>query len=270
MVEQSTYKVVKCNKDGVYSLMTEAIPKPDAGQVLIKIAYSTCNPYDAYLYYTKKEDGHTLGSDGCGTIVAVGEGVDAGLLNKKVAFFDGGWAQYKVADLNGLIFCLDDSQDLAKAASASVNPMTAIGQLDIVKKKGAKAVVVMTGASSLNKVFIKLCNKEGIEVINIVRKEEHIKMLKESYEAKHVLNSSSATFFDDLKVSFDKLKPTVFFEYVGGELPGKIFELMPVESDLVAVSALTGTPVHVNTGNVMFMRKSVKGFVVYFWLYSLS
>ena len=95
----------------------------EQNQVLIKVAYSTCNPIDKIWYYITKTEGFTLGSDGSGTIIGLGESVDRSLLGKKVAFNQGAWAHYKVADADDLIL-LDDTQDLSRAANAIVNPLT--------------------------------------------------------------------------------------------------------------------------------------------------
>lgn len=88
MVEAQTFKYLK-NVDGEYQFVTEEIPKPAAGQVLIKIAYSTVNPVDKYMLHRFKPT--RLGSDGSGTIVEVGEGVSADLVGKKVAFIYEAW-----------------------------------------------------------------------------------------------------------------------------------------------------------------------------------
>jgi NADPH2:quinone reductase len=70
--------------------VTEEIPKPADGEVLVKVAYSTFNPVDRYQYYLFKTE--RVGSDGSGTIVALGNGVDPTLLNKKVAFIMAAWS----------------------------------------------------------------------------------------------------------------------------------------------------------------------------------
>ena len=94
--------------------------------MLIKIAYSTVNPYDRHIYEEKKQP--KMGSDGSGIIVSVGDGVDPSLVGRKVSFCGEAWGQYRVSTTDLLLF-LDNSQDLAKAANAFINPLTAIAQL---------------------------------------------------------------------------------------------------------------------------------------------
>lgn len=55
-----------------------------------------------------KIDGRILGSDGCGTIIEVGEDVSQDLIGKKVAFLWNGYARYTVQDVRAVLR-LDDS-----------------------------------------------------------------------------------------------------------------------------------------------------------------
>lgn len=76
MVEQTdkTYRVVKI-KDGKHGLYTEQIPTPGEGEVLIRVEYSSINPYDEVLYMIRKDEGYVMGSEGTGVIVDIGNGV---------------------------------------------------------------------------------------------------------------------------------------------------------------------------------------------------
>eukprot|EP00347_Sterkiella_histriomuscorum_P012077 403369977 len=268
MVEQveETFKFVGL-VDKSYQVKTAPIPKPGPGEVLIRIAYSTINPVDKYTFYTFTQP--RVGSDGCGTIVALGEGVNPELNGKKVAFTYEAWGQYKLAKPEGLVI-LDDSQDLSKAANAIVNPLTVIGQLDIVKKQKSTSCIMMAASSQLAKQFLKLSQEEGIEVINIVRKDEQVKILKEELNAKYVLNQTSETFFEDLQALINQLHPKVMFEYVSGDLPGKIFAVMEAGSHLVVVGNLSGETLNLNSGNIIFSNKTVRGFLLTPYLKELT
>lgn len=78
------------------------------------MAYSTCNPYDGIVHAFYRSEGNRLGCEGCGTVISVGEGVDASLLNKKVSFSSTGcWTNYKLVEVATThIIVLDDSTDL--------------------------------------------------------------------------------------------------------------------------------------------------------------
>ena len=125
---------------GKFTLLEEDVPQPGKGQVLIEVHYSTVNPYDRIMSHVNKDEGFVLGCDGCGVILAVGEGVDASNVGKKVAFLGGGWGRYAVKDYEYVVFFADDF-DLKQGANTYVNPFTVTAMLDFAKKNGAKAVV---------------------------------------------------------------------------------------------------------------------------------
>ena len=76
------------------------------------------------------------------------------------------------------------------AANAFVNPLTAVGQRSLVRTHKAKAVVNLAAASQLGKQLYKLLTADGVEVLNVVRREEQVKILREELGAKYVYNSS--------------------------------------------------------------------------------
>lgn len=131
-------------------------------------------------------------------------------------------------------------------------------------------MVITAGASQLSQQFQKLAKANEIEVIAVVRKDEHVKLLKEELGARYVLNQTSENFYTELKELVNQVKPTVQFEYIGGEVPAKIFELLPYNSLLVAVGNLSHQNVPLNTGNFIALNKSVSGFYLPRWLPTLT
>jgi NADPH:quinone reductase-like Zn-dependent oxidoreductase len=61
--------------NGKFSFIEEDLPKPGQGQILIKNAYSTVNPYDRIMFNVNKDENFVLGCDGCGTVIETGEGL---------------------------------------------------------------------------------------------------------------------------------------------------------------------------------------------------
>ena len=82
-------------ENGEYVTKKETIVlKADQGNVLVKVAYSTCDPYDGICSAIMKSEGMRLGGEASGVIIDVGEGVSQTLLNKKISFHKQGcWAQ---------------------------------------------------------------------------------------------------------------------------------------------------------------------------------
>ena len=181
-------------------LQGQSIPQPKKGEVLIRVHYSTVNPYDRMMYREKWNDGLVLGCDGCGIVKQVGEGVDEAWVGKKVAFLGNGWSNY-VCKLVGFIVEFQSDFDLKKAANAYVNPLTATAMFDYAQKHGAKTIVLMAASSALAKMMIRLAHQNGIETLNIVRKDEHVVDLKSNYGANFVFNSDSSSFWSEIEVA---------------------------------------------------------------------
>jgi len=78
-------------------------------------------------------------------------------------------------------------------------------------------------------MFLRLCQENDIEIINIVRKEEQVTQLKE-IGAKHILNSTAESYNEDLASVIAAVQPTAFFDCVGGEFSQKVFLALPRES----------------------------------------
>eukprot|EP00347_Sterkiella_histriomuscorum_P002537 403367771 len=257
MVDKSTtFKLLK-NVDGNYKFVDEPFPKPQSGEVLIQVHYSSFNPLDRFLYFTAKLE--RVGSEGSGIVTAIGEDVAQSYLGKKVSFMHQAWAEYKIAKADEVII-LDDSQDLAKAANAMVNPLSAVGILEIARQRNVKVLVQTAAASQLGKQVIALMKAEGIQTINIVRREEQFKQLKSLYGCEYVLDSSKPEFVQDLQGLINELEPTLLIDYLAGELPGQIFQIMPAESQLVIVGVLTSTEIVIKAGNLLYGDKTVRGF----------
>ena len=109
-------------------------------------------------------------------------------VGKRVSFLTsntGTWTSY-VATNPFLMFEIDEDVPFQSAVSGVVNPLTVIGMVEMLKEKKLKGIVHSAAASSLGRMLNKLCIKEGVPLLNIVRKEEHEKLLK-SEGAEHVI-----------------------------------------------------------------------------------
>jgi NADPH:quinone reductase-like Zn-dependent oxidoreductase len=124
--------------------------------------------------------------------------------------------------------CVEMESDLSweQGACSFVNPLTAVGLLDKFREYGGRAAVQNGAASQLGRMMIKLFAEENIPLVNIVRRDEQIDLLKNEYGAKYVLNSSSADFDKDLFALCKELGCNVAFECVAGEDPGKILQCL--------------------------------------------
>jgi len=210
-----------------------------------------------------------LGSDGCGVIQKVGEGVDKELIGKKVAFSGQGWGRYCTRPIQ-LVMLLEQDQDLLQAANAFINPLTAIGLVQFAFEHHAKSFILTAACGSLSKMIFKLAESKGLKVINICRKDDSCKQLKEDFQQPYVLNSESKTFKKDLEELIKTLQPTVLFDCVGGEIPGQIFGMMPDGSYMTCFGNLSQKQISFMSDDLFFKRKHITGFYMVPWLLELK
>lgn len=157
-----------------------------------------------------------VGNEGAGTVVAAGESPSAqALLGKTVGIAGGGmYAQYRVVNAAACLV-LPDGATAKEGASSFVNPLTALGMLETMRREGHSALVHTAAASNLGQMLVKACLADGVPLVNIVRKAEQEEILR-SLGATHVCNSASPSFETDLVEALKETSATLAFDATGG------------------------------------------------------
>jgi len=242
---------------------------PGKGEALIRVHYSTVNPYDRIMHTVNKDEGFVLGCDGCGVVEATGEGVDQSWVGKKVVFLGGGWARYAVKEVDFLVPFADDF-DLRHGANTYVNPFTVTAMAALAEEKGAKAVILMAASSALSKMMVRFCHQRGIEPLCVVRKAENVIDLKTNYGVKYAFDQTSPSFIADIEAAIKETTASVLFECVGGDLAGDIFLKMPAKSTMVVYGNLNKTRITIEPQEFHWSDKQVVGLMMYRWVCSLT
>jgi NADPH:quinone reductase-like Zn-dependent oxidoreductase len=157
-----------------------------------------------------------VGNEGCGVVVEAGASPAAQALKGRTVAMIGGamYAQYrlmKAAD----VLPLPDGTAYADGASCFVNPLTALGMVETMRRDGHTAIVHTAAASNLGQMLNRICLKDGIGLVNIVRKPEQVTLLREQ-GATHVVDSSSPDFMAALTDAITATGATVAFDAIGG------------------------------------------------------
>ena len=173
------------------------------------------------------------GNEGAGVVVDAGPNVK-GLVGKTVGLAGGSmYAQYKCAPA---ISCLvmEDGTTPVEAASSFVNPLTALSFVETMKMENHSAIVHTAAASNLGQMLIKICQIDGIPLVNIVRKNEQVEILK-GIGAKYICNTNEPDFMESLINALVETGATLGFDATGGgndgELPGQILTAMEVAAN---------------------------------------
>ncbi len=243
------------------SLVETPIGSPEANEVVVQIEASPINPSDLGLLFaaadlsTAKATGTPerpvitakvpeaamrgfgarldqslpVGNEGAGTVVAAGSSAAAQeVLGKKVSLLGGGmYTTYRRVNVAACM-PLPDGASAADGASSYVNPLTALGMTETMRREGHTALVHTAAASNLGQMLNRICLKDGIALVNIVRKAEQEELLRE-IGATHVCNSSAPTFMQDLIDALVETGATIAFDAIGGgKLAGQILTAMEV------------------------------------------
>ena len=258
----------KATSDGNIELSIAKVEKPVPGddEVLIEVKASPINPSDLGLLLSFAADVQNInitgsgdetvatmpvhpalmsslkprldksmpvGNEGAGVIVDAG--INAKDLIGKTVGLAGGdmYSQYRCVPA---VSCLvmEDGTTPAEAASSFVNPLTALAFVETMKMENHTALVHTAAASNLGQMLVKICKSDGIPLVNIVRKQEQVDLLK-SLGAEYVCNTSDESFMDDLVTALVETGATLGFDATGGgnngELPGQILAAMEIAAN---------------------------------------
>ena len=168
-----------------------------------------------------------VGNEGAGVVVAAGSSEAAqALLGRTVGMVGGEmYAQYRCIHVQQCL-PLEEGTSAAEGASCFVNPLTALGMVETMRREGHKALVHTAAASNLGQMLNRVCIADGIDLVNIVRKPEQEKILRD-LGAKYIVNSSSDSFMDELTAALKATGATLAFDATGGgKLASQILSCM--------------------------------------------
>ncbi len=212
------------------SLVNVSTPEPGPDEVVVRVEGAPINPSDLGLLIgpadmstakvtgtkdspiitakvpdtamgamaARLDESMPVGNEGAGVVIKTGSSDTAkALMGKTVAMIGGAmYAQYRTLKVNECL-PLPDGTTPAEGASCFVNPLTALGMTETMRREGHKALVHTAAASNLGQMLNKICLKDGIGLVNIVRSKEQADILHK-IGAKHVVDSTSIRFGDEL------------------------------------------------------------------------
>jgi NADPH2:quinone reductase len=237
------------------------MPEPKPHEVLVKVLTTPINPSDLGLLFGGADmstaragtrdglpmitadvpppgmramggrigDALLIGNEGCGVVVAAGGNPEAqALVGKTVALLGGEmYAEYRCVPVQ-MTMALPEGTDPVDGASCFVNPLTSLAFTETMRMENHNAIVHTAAASNLGQMLVKICAKDGIPLVNIVRSDAQVEILK-GIGAQHIVNSSADDFQDKLVDAIVETGATLGFDAIGGgKLAGQILSAMEV------------------------------------------
>jgi len=121
---------------------------------------------------------------------------------------------------------LPETASARDGASCFVNPLTALCFVETMGGEGHTALVHTAAASNLGQMLNRICQADGINIVNIVRKSEQVEILK-NLGAKYIVNSSDDDFQIQLTDAIHETGATLGFDAIGGgDMASKILLAM--------------------------------------------
>jgi NADPH:quinone reductase-like Zn-dependent oxidoreductase len=270
--------LIKSSGELELSLVTIPTPEPGPDEVVVRVEAAPINPSDLGLLVgaadmtTAKASGSKdapvisakvpdvamkamaarldesmpVGNEGAGVVIKTGSSDAAkALMGKTVAMIGGAmYSQYRCLKARDVLV-LPPGTTSAEGASCFVNPLTALGMTETMRREGHKALVHTAAASNLGQMLNKICLKDGIDLVNIVRSSEQADILRK-LGAKHVVDSTAPSFMDDLTAALVETGATLAFDAIGGgKLAGQILTCMEIAVNKTAkVYSRYGSSVH--------------------------
>ena len=176
-----------------------------------------------------------VGNEGGGVVIAAGSSPAAqALIGKTVGVLGGAmYAQYRTLRASDCLV-MHEGVTPMEAASCFVNPLTALGMVETMRRENHKALVHTAAASNLGQMLNKICLMDGVDLVNIVRNDAQADILRK-IGAKHIVDSSSATFMEDLTKALVETGATLAFDAIGGgKLAGQILTCMEAAANQTA------------------------------------
>ena len=249
------------------SLAEVAIAEPAADEVIVRVEATPINPSDLGLLFGagdmanakasgtaqqpvitapvpeaamramagRLDESMPVGNEGAGTVVKTGSSDAAkALLGKTVAMIGGAmYAQFRTRQARDCLV-LPAGATAADGASCFVNPLTSLGMVETMRREGHKALVHTAAASNLGQMLNKICIKDGVALVNIVRNAEQAALLR-GIGAKYICDSTAPTFLEDLTQALVETGATLAFDAIGGgKLAGQILTCMEIAANKTA------------------------------------
>ena len=230
------------------ALVRVPVPRPKNDEVLVRIEAAPINPSDVGVLFAgadvaRARAGGTadlpavsaplaperlralagragqpmpVGNEGAGVVVAAGPAPRAHALIGRVVGVIGGetYSQYR---------CLEVAQcepfppgiSPVQGASWFVNPLTALGMVETMRREGHRALVHTAAASNLGQMLVRLGRADGVPLVNVVRRPEQVSVLS-ALGATRVVDSSQPGFRESLTEAIAETGATLAFDAVGG------------------------------------------------------
>ncbi|HET9802968.1 MAG TPA: NADPH:quinone reductase [Candidatus Acidoferrum sp.] len=243
------------------------IPKPTAGQVLVKVHAAGVNPYDTYmragLYPVKPALPYTPGSDAAGVIESIGEGVSKVKLGDRVyttKTVTGAYAEYCLA-LENQVQSLPSNITFSQGAGIFVPYATAYHALLHEAKARASETVLIHGASGgVGTAAIQLARTVGLTVFGTAGTAKGLELIKQE-GAHQAFDHKKAGYTDDIMKATGGRGVDVILEMLANVNLATDLKLLALFGRVIIIGSRG--EITINPRDFMARRSAARGFTLW-------
>lgn len=239
-------------------------PQPAGNQIRVKMTLAPIHNHDLWTvrgnYGYKPELPAIGGSEAVGIIDAIGADVQGLKVGQRVAVAGahGTWAEYFVGPAKAAVPMPDELDDEI-AAQLIAMPLSALMLLEFLAVDSGQWVIQNAANGAVGKTLAMLAAARGVNVINVVRRDEAIDELQQ-LGIKHIVSTANDDWQQQVKDILGDDPLTAAVDSVGGRESGELLNLLGENGTLVSFGSMTGEPMTLSSGDVIFKQAVVKGF----------
>jgi len=239
------------------------VPQPGPGQVLVKMVLSPIHNHDlmtiAGQYGFKPSLPAVPGTEAVGVVEALGEGVTHLKVGQRVAGgAEASWAQYYLATAARLVPVPDSVNDETACQLVSM-PLSTKMLLDTLEVTKGDWIAINAANGAVGKLLVQYAAEQGVKVIGLVRREAAVAELA-ALGLDTIVATEGEGWQDKVKALTGGAPIIRGIESLGGDGAGQLLSILADGAQLVSFGAMTGRPLKIAAGELLFRGITVKGF----------
>jgi NADPH:quinone reductase and related Zn-dependent oxidoreductases len=247
----------------VLKIEDRPLPEPGPGQVRVRMRMSAIHNHDLLTvsgdYGIKPQLPAVAGTEATGVVDAVGEGVTHLQPGQRVAASgQGAWADYYLASAASAVPLPDAISDEAAAQMISM-PLSALALLDYLEAKPGDWIIQNAANGAVGRTLAMFAKRRGVHVVNVVRRESAVEEMR-GLSIDHVVSTDSAGWKNEVARFTGGAPIKAAIDGVGGASSGELLSLLGQKGVLLSFGLMSGQPMQLSPGDLIFKETVVKGF----------
>ncbi|MBF6328037.1 zinc-binding dehydrogenase [Nocardia transvalensis] len=248
----------------VLSSAERPVPEPGPGEVRVATMLSPIHNHDLAVvrgvYGYKPELPAIPGTEAVGRIDAVGPDVAGVKVGQRVAVAgaQGVWAEYFLAEAAQVVPVPDSISDETASQLLSM-PFSALVLLEDMQVESGQWIVVNAANGAVGRLMNVLARARGVQVLNLVRSASASKALHE-LGFTPVLDTETDGWRERAREATGGAPIVRAVDQVSGRAANDLLSLLGERGELISFGALSGQPMNLDPGPMIFKQAVVKGF----------